>query len=485
MIARWTPGLARRLATGLNAALVAVCVVVMTGLVVDMADRHPVRWDLSADGTATLRPQTHAVLDRLEAHPDRPTVLLTAFSAQKRNEEAGLRDRLVRDLLQDMAETSNRVEVRFVDLDRDRRAAERLGVDRYGTLVVETLGDRVDVTDRHLFGRAGSGDGESLAFHGEAVIVGAIAQILDEGTGVVYVLQGHGERRSYDRGLGDLRQLGEILRQQGLTVRGLDLLRDAMGRAPAVPTDAAAVLVIGPKAPLAPVEEEALRAYLAEGGSLGVFVDPGGVVPDTLAEIGVTVPSGTVFDVTSVYPFEDRPLLRYPMHPITEVLVEDDAATFVAHSAPVVLAPREGVRTSPLLLTSSRGWIERGAERPSAYTDGVDEVGPVTVAAALDVGRPHRLAGAQTARVVVVGDSDLLGDSLLAEGPGNATFVANVLRWLVHGDERMSRVGRPVRIRRLAMTSGQLALVRWIVLGILPVTTLAVGAAVWTVRRRR
>ena len=215
-----------------------------------------------------------------------------------------------------------------------------------------------------------------------------------------------------------------------------------------------------------------------------MFVDPGGVAPDLLSEVGVTMPSGIVLD-TPIYPHEDRPLLRYRSHPITEDLAPSNIRTFVAHAAPTIVEPREGVRAAELLTTSPRGWIERGSERPATYTEGEDAPGPTPVAVALEVGRPHPLVEHGTARILAVGDADVYGDELLAEGPGNATFVVNSVRWLVHADERMGRIGAPARIRKLAMTPEQLASIRWLVAGVLPLLAVLGGGAVWAIRRGR
>lgn len=476
-------GLQRKLATGANAVLVAAIVIVVTGLLVDVAGQYRWRWDASSQGAATLLPQTLAVLGRLEPSDE---VVVTGFSAQKRNAEAWFRDRSVRDLLRELEYASPNVTTRFVDFDRDRLTAERLGVDRYGTIVVEGRGDRVDLIDRELFRSTGKGTDRALEFLGEGVITRALEQVLSDDARTVYTLYGHGEKRVFDRGIGELKELGTLLRNQGWTVRTLDLLRDRQGEAaPAVPTDAAAVVLLGPKAPLAPIEEEALRAFVGRGGSVGVFVDPAGVVPDLLAEIGVAYPQGVVLDAASIYPYEDRPLLQYRSHPITRDLVEAAIPTVVAHAGPLQIEPRDGVRVEELLTTSRRGWIERGTERPSVYTEGADVQGPITVAAALHLSQPHPMVSRPGGRVLVVGDADVLGNELLAEGAGNATFVTNAMRWLVRADDRMSRVGKAGRIRKLALTPGQLSMIRWLVIGLLPLLAVLGGGAVWAIRRSR
>ncbi len=468
----------RRLATGTNAAFVTVFVVTIAVLSVDLAGHWRIRWDLSADAVATLQPETYGVLEAVDA-ADR-AVTVTAFSSQRKDQEAVFRDRMVKDLLRELEYRSVHVTTRFVDFDGDRLTAEALGVTRYGTIVVQGGTQRIDLIDREIFRGRGKGDGRELEFLGESAVARAISQVLAERARHVYVLEGHGEKKLEGGGAEGLSGLATLLENQGYEVAGLDLLRDREQQgAPAIPGDADALLVVGPTAPLTPEEDAAVSAYLARGGSVGYFVDPGGFVPRFLEVAGVTVPSGVVLDQVRVFPYEDRPVLRYGRHAVTEELVDANTVTIVALAAPLSLARRDGIEANDLLVTSRTGWTERGEERPSKYDEGTDDVGPITVGAAIS------LAGRAPARLVAIGDADVLTDELIGDGPGNATFAVNVSRWLVGDDERMSAVGRPSAIRRLTLSQEQLSMIGWVVLAILPLVSVLAGGAVWSARRGR
>lgn len=474
----------RRLATGANAALVAVFVLATTGLLVELAGRNRVRTDLSADALATLDPDTLAALARIEERDAR--VRVTAFSAQAKDDEAWLRNRMMRDFLATLEHASPRVETAFVDFDRDRLTTERLGVDRYGTVVVEARGDRVDVIDRELFKAQGPKGKRHVTFVGESPIAAAIRQVMSDRGRTLYLLQGHGEAEIWDRGLGELEALAGLVDDQGWTARTIDLQRDAGGSAPAVPADASAVILLGPRTELAPLEAEALRSYVGRGGSLGVFVEPGASAPELLDELGVSVPEGIVLDEVSQFPDLDRPLLQYGRHAITTALATDEVPTVVSVAAPVSTTPRDGLAAATLLQTSRRGWIERGHERPPRYDAGVDGEGPAVVAVALAAIRPHAwMEEGEEGRVLVVGDVDLVRDALLEDAPGNATFVTNALRWLVRTGEQFTRVGRPAEVRRLELDASRLEVVRWLLVGGMPMLAVLGGLAVFVVRRSR
>lgn len=486
------PAVQRRLATGVNAALVAVLVVAAAALLWLSADRHRVRVDLSADQASVLLPETTTRL-RLLDEAGVP-VVVTAFSAQSGKREAIFKNRALRDLLDELDHASAAVETRFVDFDRERLTAEALGVTDYGTVVVQRGEQRVDLRDRDLFRRVGKGDDQRLEFLGEAAVGRAFAQLLSDTRRVIYALVGHGELDPESREPDGLSDLAEALAREHYALKRLDLVRDAAaredGRAPRVPEDAAAVMVARPRVALPPAEEDVLLAWLAGGGPLLLAVEPGGVTPGLLGRLGVAVPSGIVLDKLLLFPYPDRPVPRYKAHPITRDLSEALLVTVVSRVAPLqpAVPAREGVRASTLLETTRDGWIERGGAAPDGrarFDAEVDGAGPVTMALALEVGADSGLVRRGQARVVVLGDADALTNTLFAEGPGNPTFAVNAFRWLLGDDGRLSVVGRPTAVRRLTLTDEDRGRIQWMVLGLGPVLVVLAGGAVWASRRGR
>lgn len=462
--------LRRRLATGVNGALVAAMVVVAIQLGIDVAGRTGARWDLSLDAQATLSVELVNAIERLEASGR--TLQVTAFSVQQKDDRAMLRDRMLRDWLTDLEATSAAVSTRFVDFDRDPLTAERMGVDRYGTVVLAAGDDRVDLADRALFRRRGPRVGGSVDFVGESAVVAGIEQLLAARTRQVYALKGHGEKTPFDRGLGDLVGLSEVLATLGLRTRALDLLRSGT---PEIPEDAALVLILGPTAPYTPGELAALRTYLEEGGALGVWLEPEGMVPALVEELGVLRPTGVVLDARSMAPFEDRPLLQPRRHPIGTQLAEEGLAVVGSTVAPIEIVQVAGVRAEPVLGSSATGWIERGTERPATLDPTLDQEGPIDVAAALIAGE---------ARALVVGDLDLVGDPLIDEGPGNRAFAAAAVRWLLGDAVEDARIGKVRSARTTVVTPAQLSRLRVVLVGLWPLVILAIGAAIrwWRAR---
>ncbi len=478
----------RRFAAGSNALLVSVLGVAAVCVGYLLVDMQRVRVDLSADQGSVLMADTRTKLSLMDR--DGKPVVVTAFTGQRGKKDSYFKDRALRDLLDELDYASQVVEVRFVDFDRERLTAEKLGVTEYSTVVVQRGEARVDIKDRELFKRVGKGDDRRLEFLGEVAVNRAFSQLTAENHRVVYALVGHGELDPESHDLGGLSDAVSILGQDDYELKRLDFVRQRDMPVPRVPDDAAAVAVLRPKVPIPPLEEDLLLAYLAGGGSVLFAVDPDSPVPSLLGRLGVTVPSGRVLDKMLVFPYPDRPVPRYKSHPITKDLSEDSLVTVVSSAAPVQPAspPMEGVRASTVLETSRDGWIDRGGEVRNGqglYEPEIDGQGPATMAVALEVSRDSGLVKKGTSRVLVVGDSDVFTNGLLAEGPGNASFVLNSFRWLVGDEDRISVVGRPQATRRLAFSVEDTEQIRWLAIGLGPLLIVVLGAGVWASRRGR
>jgi len=482
----------RRLAYGSNATVVTLVGMAIMVLLYVASMQTRTQWDFTEEGRNTLSPDMLAKLGLLDA--DEQPVQITAFTAQRGKADAGFKDRTLKDLLTELGGQSQVLDWRLIDFDKERLTAERLGVTEYSHVVIQRGTDRVDVRARDLFRSIGARDKRRTQFLGEAALARAFSQLHTPRRRVVYVLEGHGERAISERGPGGLSDLVDALDIERYDVETLNLLAtDRDGGVPAVPDDAAVVMIAGPVASLTPHENDALVTFLSRGGGLYVAVDPGGAVPTLIERVGVGVPSGVASDRRVVFPFWDRPIPALHSHAVTTSLKEASLTPVLAHIAPLVVAKAlpSGVRVQQVLSTSRDGWIERGGELRNGapvYDEGIDGAGPVSLAVAAEARPGSELvrSGKPPARVFIVGDSDFLSNGLFSDGPGNSTLSLEVVHWLAGSDSRVSSVGaRKHKARRLAISSQQLGTIRWVSLAMLPCFVGLLGLCVRWGRRER
>jgi len=482
----------RRLTYGSNATIVTVIGVLILGLLYTLAAEKRVRWDLTQEGRNTLTADTVAKLALLDQ--DGEPVEVTAFSAQRGDDDASLKNRSMKDLLRELDAHSSVLKWRFVDFDKERLTAERLGVTQYSHVVVQRGGDRVDIRSRDIFRRSGRGDDRRLSFLGEMALARSFSQLHTPRRQVVYVLQGHGESSPEDRGPSGLADLADALDVERYDVETLDLISSDRGdEVPSVPDDAAMVLVAGGEGRWTDHESDALITYLSRGGGMLIAVDPGHAVPDLLTRMGIGVPSGVTMDTQVVFPFWDRPIPRIENHEITRGLRTGKLTPVLSHVAPLLVSDPlpDGVRVASIFRTGRTGWIERGGELRNGapvYEADLDQRGPIDMAVAVQIrpGAGWVRPGKPVARVLVVGDSDYLTNSLISGGPGNSTFALDSVHWLSGADARVASVGaRRQTVRRLSITQEQLGSLRWVSMGILPLLVGLLGFAVRMGRRGR
>ncbi len=482
----------RRLTYGSNASLVTVMVIAALVGAYLLAAQYRARWDLTEEGRNTLHKDTLAKVALLES--DGEIVRITAFSSQRGKEGSRFKNRELRDLLRELGETSPVIEWQLVDFDRERLTAEKLGVTEYGHVVVQRGGDRVDLKAREIVRRVGKGKSRHLQFVGEHAISRAFSQLHTPRRRVVYVLTGHGEASLEDRSPAGLSDLAAALDGERYDTETLDLDgTDREGRSPIVPDDAAVVLLPATRAQLSPQVEDVLLGYLGRGGGLWIATDVDSPPPALLSRLGLAVDEGVALDARFVFPFWDRPIPRIRSHPSTTGIRERKLRPIFARAAPLrMLDPTpDGVKLSPVLLTSRDGWIERGGELKGGapvMDDGIDVPGAVALAVAMTLRSGGGIVrkGRRPARVLVQGDGDALTNALLGDGAGNTTYALDVVHWLAGADTRVATGGsRRTKVRRLELTKQQTGSLRWVSMGILPALVGLVGLLVAWSRRGR
>jgi len=436
--------------------LTAVLVVIQA-----MSIRHAVQWDLTRNQRHTLSPQTLALLSTLERD-----VLATAFVRQTSITRAG-----VSELLDLYAHHSTRFKYRIVDPDRQPDLAERLHA-APDEIVLEA-------GDRHALARS----------PGEASLTTALIHVTRSETKAVYFVGGHGEKDIANDGRDGYSALRTELEHQGYAPRSLSLVGGA-----AVPSDATAVVIAGPRDDYLENEIDALDAYMRAGGSLLVMIDPRVSLPrvgSLLAQYGLSVLDAVVldekegragdrtFDATVVK------VRRYERHPITRAF---NYITMFPRARPVFItrdSTRIGVSAQFLAISDAGSWGEtnmKAFDEGHGARDGVDLAGPLPVAA-VATRSPFGRKDIKKSRVVLFGDSDFVNNVFFGV-LGNSDLFQNALAFLTDDESMITIRPRPALRDEIYLSEAQGRLVFLICIVLLPAVSLGTGITV-IVRRAR
>ncbi len=455
----------------LSIASIVIVLAILAGLNY-VASRQHKRWDLSASQEFTLSDQTRKVLQNL-ANP----LEMTVFARE--GEFPRFRERL-----QEYGYASNKVQVRYVDIEKEPTVATQYGVTQQGTIAVK-FGDRI----------------ERATTDSEQTLTNAIVKAVEGTQKKVYFVQGHGER---DTGSADERQgysgIAQALGRDNFVVEALPLAQKA-----AIPEDASVVIVAGPTIDFTSSELEILRPYLDKGGKLLLLLDPptsadAPPMPNlkTLAlEWGVDVGENIVIDQVSLGGSPLIPVaLAYPPHAITEGFRLQTTFPLVRAISPSASAPT-GRTAQSIVESSAASWAEsdiRGllAQQDPTFDEAAgDKRGPVSLGAAISAGadddrseeeKVKDTTPKRETRLVVLGDSDFASNAVLRFA-GNENFFLNAVNWLALQENLIAIRPKEPEDRRITMSQTQLRALFFFAVVFLPAAVLVAGVNNWWRRR--
>jgi hypothetical protein len=324
-------------------------------------------------------------------------------------------------------------------------------------------------------------------FKGELLFTSALYSILDPKPTKVYFLAGHQERSPFDTDdqVGYSSFAG-VLQESQIAVARLESTALVSGD---IPADCQLLVVANPITPLAQTELDKIEKYLNQGGRALVLVStdsanqPTGMEQLLLDNWGVEIGRNFVYDPPQGKAGDERYLLvtHFVNHPIVNsllgsrlLLMQPRSVAAVAKSPQAADAPKvvELATTSPHgVATLGGGRIQRqGAVIP--------------LIAAVEKGAIQGITADRGAtRMVVVGESLFLANAAI-KYDSNREFARNAINWLLNRDVLVQGIGsRPIKEYRIAMTTGELSTVRWLLMAGFPGGVLFLGFLVWLRRR--
>ena len=450
---RLDPSLRRRL--WLQNQLFTLLFALAMGLLAWLSTRYPLQADWTANGRNTLSAASQALLARMDA-----PIQITAYV----REQPALRDAIAR-VIGRYQRYKPDLTLHFVNPDLLPDRARELGISGDGLLYVGY-----------------GGRSEKLQQLNEQALTRVLQRLSRPGERAVLFLDGHGERKPLGIANHDLGTFGQELEKIGIRPRPLNLVAEAR-----IPTDAAALVIAGPRTPLAPGAVEAILEYVRQGGHLLWLRDPDepAVLQPLAAVLGIAFLPGVVVDADApglgIQNPAFIPIADYGPHPITEKL---RAPALLPQAAALTVQPGGGWTAAVLLESQPRSWTETGPlEGPMQFDpDSAERSGPLTVGVALVRPRPDAALSQQ--RIVVIGDGDFLSNTYLGNG-ANLELGLNMFNWLTVDEVPILIPPRIAPDPNLTLSAGALALIAAVFLIGLPVTLMASGWLIWFRRRRR
>lgn len=464
-------GLGRRSTKfGINSGISVLLFLGVLALVNYLGDQHQKRFDLTTERLHSLGDESLKVLGELKEN-----VQIKAFYPLPEERE-------IRDLLQLYSHQNSRVTVEFIDPDKQPQAAQQYQVTVYGRMVNPLT------REQRPFGTVildkGDGRVERIEKQDEVTeedVTNALMKLVKGMEKVVYFVEGHGERDVNSPDGKGYQVANTALAKDSYKVKTLNLVREEK-----VPADASVVVIAGPTNEPFPQEMDKIDAYLNEGGSVLLMLDPppAASLKDFTQKWSVDVGNNRVIDVTGMGQLlgkgPDSPLIsNYGRHKIVERF---NLMTFfpVARSVAPVDPPVAGLTAESLLETTDQSWAETElTSNKVGFDPKVDKKGPVSIATVVT----KEVAAGKKTRMIVFGDSDFAANGNFAN-QGNGNLFVNTVKWLARDENFISIKTKSPSDRPLTLTESGGRTAAILLVFLFPGAVLFSGIVVWAKRRR-
>jgi len=437
--------------------LVVIAIIVVANV---LADRYNKSYDATANKRYSLSDQTAKILRGLKQ-----PATITYF-----NQSTRFRDG--RDLLDQYANLSPKLQVKYVDPDKEPEVAREAGIRNLGTAVVQ-------IGAKHE-------EAKSMTEEG---ITGAFIRDLKSTTRTVCFASGSGEHQLDGSDREGMSKFKDVLSKDNYESKSVDLLTKAE-----VPSDCTTLVIAGPTKNYEQPEVDAIRKYVEDGGRALFMLDPplklghddiadNNALTNLLQGWGVTLDKDLILDlnplgqIAGVGP-EVALVTSYASQPIVDQLRGTATGFPLARSLDIKNTDKTSVQK--LFDSSSTSLATNNLSSPAVNAnDPKNRKGPLTIAAAgtYNTGKEN-----SQGRFVVVGSSNWAANRFI-EFNGNDDLASNTINWLSSDEDLISIRPKTPEDRRITMTGGQLTLVKLVSQFGLPLVVMVMGISVWWKRR--
>jgi len=336
------------------------------------------------------------------------------------------------------------------------------------------------------------GPSRLLAFKAEEAITSAIRSLVSGVKSNVYFLSGHGEYDTESRvnDQAGYSRLADHVRRQNAEVRKLNL-----AQTPQIPDDADLLVIAGPRQPYTPVEIEIIQAFLArtdKPARLLIMLDPLTTtgLESLLSRYGVVFDADIATTRVSILG-QARTLMEgiattFSDHPVTRWLVKSGSNITLGPMRSLTVKKPENLAADQvvaLAMTPAAYWGETQPQaKPVQYEPNADLAGPLTLAAAVDLGR---VTGGEMkvkgTKVFAVGGGEFLTNQLISGA--QLDFFLNGFNWLLDKEDSLGIAPKTPKEFRVTLDDSQRQRLLGITLFAIPLAAAVLGFLVWYRRR--
>lgn len=483
----------RRMGTRFGVGLQIILAAILLGAVNYAGFHYYLRGDWSPNQRYRLSEQTKSLIRNLPA----PVNIYVFFSPTTAAPGFEIYGDVINLLKEYQSAERSRITVEYIDPMRNlARARELQSLHQFGSeenlIIVETEGRTkqiaaVDMAEYDYLPQVTGDPPRVTAFKGEQMLTGALLELIEPQQRAVYFLQGHGEPAVGEGS--SLSLLLEYIGRQGVRVEGLNLSITG-----AVPADAGAVIIAGPRYDLTPASLEALRTYWQNNGRIMVLLDPDADTPllrAFLSSAGITprddrvlrtvqlgFATGILRDVAGRFDPENRVTRR----------LRGAEAMFPGGTCSLELEKQTPDTTlSPMVMAEDPFWGETqyvtDGDKGVVFAEESDHAPPLVLAAMAERGGvTDEQVDVKSSRLVVAGNSVFVADGSITEP--NLDFVLGALNWMLDRGYLARVTPKPVRAFNLNLTDLETSRIALFTMVVIPALAALAGAFVWWRRRR-
>jgi ABC-type uncharacterized transport system involved in gliding motility auxiliary subunit len=458
MASQWIKARQTKYAAYATIYLLIVIAIVTVGNV--LADRYNKSYDSTSNKRYSLSDQTAKIMKGLKQD-----ATITYFNQTKDFREG-------KDLLDQYANLSRKLQVKYVDPDKDPEVARAAGIRNLGTAVVQ-------IGAKHE-------EAKSMTEEG---ITGAFIRDLKSTTRTVCFVSGSGEHQIDDSDREGFSQFKDLVGKDNYQTRTVDLLQKAE-----VPNDCTTLVVAGPTRNYEQPEVDAIKKYVEGGGRAFFMLDPplkigrseiadNDALTNLLQSWGIDMQKDLILDLNPIGQIaglgpQVALVTKYASQPIVNEMKGTATGFPLARSLEIKNTDKTSV--DKLFDTSSSSFATSNLSSPAVdVRDPKNKKGPLTIAAAgtYNTGKEN-----SQGRFVIVGSSGWAANRFINFN-GNNDLALNAINWLSSDEDLISIRPKPADDRRITMTRNQLGLVRATSQFTLPLVIVVAGVAVWWKRR--